>query len=103
MTIRILPSAVDDIRRGFRFYDHKQRGLGEYFSEAVYNGIDSLAQNAGIHPLHFGNFHRKLLRTFPFAVYYRLERSEVKVYAVIDCRRSPDWIRKRISRSAGQP
>jgi hypothetical protein len=40
--------------------------------------------------------HRLLSKRFPFAIYYRIESDEVRVYAVLDCRRDPAWIRKRL-------
>ena len=59
--------------------------------------IDSLILSAGMHPVHFGNYHRLLSKRFPFAVYCRLEEQTVLVYAVLDCRRNPAWIRKRLT------
>ena len=37
-----------------------------------------------------------LSKRFPFAVYYRIVENEILVYAVLDCRRDPAWIRKRL-------
>lgn len=35
-------------------------------------------------------------RGFPFAIYYSVEKELVRVHAVLDCRRNPSWIRKRL-------
>jgi len=45
----------------------------------------------------YGKYHRLLSKRFPFAVYYRVEEQAVLVYAVLDCRRRPAWIRKRLA------
>jgi plasmid stabilization system protein ParE len=96
MKIRILASASQDLVDGYWFYEKQAEGIGGYFLDTLYSDIDSLAINAGIHPLHFGKYHRLLSRRFPFAVYYRVERGTVLVYAVLDCRRQPAWIRDRL-------
>ena len=51
----------------------------------------------GGHAIYFGRFHRALSKRFPFAIYYRVAGQEVQVYAVLDCRRSPAWIRSHLS------
>jgi len=96
MKIKILESAKQDLREGFDFYESQERGIGNYFLETLFSDIASLQLFAGIHSLHFGRYHRLLSKRFPFAVYYRIEGDEVKVYAVLDCRRDPAWIRKRL-------
>ena len=35
-------------------------------------------------------------RSFPFAIYYRVDGEVATVVAVLDARRSPQWIRKRL-------
>jgi len=37
-----------------------------------------------------------LSKKFPFAVYYRIKDQKIYVYAVLDCRKSPAWTRKKI-------
>ena len=68
MKVEILESARKDLVGGFYFYEKQADGIGSYFLESVYSDIDSLIDNAGIHPLLFGNYHRLLATRFPFAV-----------------------------------
>jgi len=96
MKIKILRSAREDLKEGFRFYELQQRGLGSYFLESLYSDIESLKLFAGIHSIHFQRYYRLLSKRFPFAVYYRIEEDEIKIYAVIDCRKDPAWIRKKL-------
>jgi len=86
---------MQDLSEGFGFYESQRRGLGSYFLESLFSDIESLRLFAGVHGVHFGQYHRLLSKRFPFAVYYRLEDNEVRVYAVLDCRRDPAWVRKR--------
>jgi hypothetical protein len=64
MKLRILPSAIEDISDGSRFYETQVEGLGSYFIESVFSDIDSLKLYAGIHPKVFG-YHRLLSKRFP--------------------------------------
>ena len=69
----------------------------EYFLNSLFADIDSLTLYGGIHALKSG-FHSMLASRFPYAVYYRLDNDEVVVRAVLDCRRNPAWIKKRLER-----
>lgn len=96
MKIKILASAIQDLIDGYRFYEKQTEGLGAYFLDTLFSDIDSLAIYGGIHPIYFKKYNRALSKRFPFAIYYRLENDTVRVYAVLDCRRNPSWIRKRM-------
>ena len=96
MKPRILSSATGDLLDGYAFYERQGEGLGRYFLDSLYSDIDSLIVNAGIHSIHFGRYHRLLSKRFPFAVYYRVEDDMASVYAVLDCRKNPAWIRKKL-------
>ncbi len=95
MRIRILNEAEKDLEEGYRFYESQSPGLGSYFLDSLYSDIDSLSYFAGIHPVVFGH-NRLLSNRFPFAVYYRIIDDVVLIFAVLDCRQSPIWIRKRL-------
>jgi len=96
MKIKISEAAEQDLIEGHRFYERQSAGLGDYFLDSVLADIESLHLYAGIHASHFG-YHRLLARRFPFAIYYRVEGEIIKVYAVLDCRRDPAWIRDRLT------
>ncbi len=93
--IVLLRSAVDDLIRGREFYETQDEGLGDYFEEALAADIESLRLFAGIHALVHG-YHRMLSARFPYAVYYEVVEKTIRVRAVLDCRRDPQWIRSRL-------
>lgn len=96
MRIELLDSAEKDLLDGFRFYERQSKGLGNYFLECLFSDIDSLNLYAGIHTIHFG-YNRMLSKKFPFAIYYKSNREIIRIYAILDCRRNPAWIRNRLS------
>ena len=97
MNIKILASASQDLIDGYWFYEKQSAGIGKYFLDTLFSDIDSLIVNTGIHPVSFKQYHRLLSKRFPFAVYYAIEGESVLIYAVLDCRRSPAWIRDKLT------
>jgi plasmid stabilization system protein ParE len=95
MKIKILPAALQDLENGYYFYEQQSERLGDYFLDSLYSDIDSLQIHAGLHVL-FHQYHRLLSKRFPFAVYYKLENQTAVVYAVLDCRSNPTWIKQRL-------
>ena len=95
MEFRILETAKEDLREGWKFYEKNAVGLGEYFLDCIQADVRSLIIYTGIHEMTNG-FYRMLAKRFPFAVYYLIEGDCVDVYAILDCRRNPEWITKRL-------
>ena len=95
MNVRVLQSAEEHLAEGTRFYEDQELGLGIDFLQSLLADIGSLAAYGGIHAQRFG-FHRSVSKRFPFAIYYLLDGDTVKVHAVLDGRRSPAWIRRRL-------
>ena len=95
--IRILTPARRDLVGGYRFYERQGEGIGRSFLDTLYSDIESLRVNAGIHPQSIAGYRRLLSKRFPYAVYYRIEKDEIRVYAVFDNRRNPEMIRKRLT------
>jgi plasmid stabilization system protein ParE len=97
MKLRILDSASQDLIDGYHFYEKQQSGLGDYFLDSLFSDIDSLLLYAGIHAVYFGDFHRSLAKRFPFGIYYQVIAQEVLIYAVLDCRQNPAWLRTQVN------
>lgn len=96
MMVVVLEDAAADLEAGRLFYDSLEPGVGEYFIESLLSDFDSLVLYAGVHSLHFG-FHRMLSKRFPFGIYYELEGDTALIYAILDMRRDPLWIRSELA------
>lgn len=97
MTVVVLEEAAADLEFGGEFYESREPGIGNYFVESLLSDLDSLALYAGIHGRHFG-FHRMFSKRFPFAIYYELEGDIAYVYAILDMRRDPLWLRAELEK-----
>ncbi|MEN4053901.1 type II toxin-antitoxin system RelE/ParE family toxin [Sulfurimonas sp. NWX79] len=95
MTIKILDDAEKDIAIGISFYESQKDGLGRYFLDSILSDIESLLIYAGIH-IVISDYYRLLSKRFPFSIYYKIKEDTVYIYAVLDCRRDPNSIAKRL-------
>jgi hypothetical protein len=95
MTVVILEDAAEDLESGERFYESCATGIGDYFLDSILSDLDSLVLFAGVHPIYFG-LHRMLSKRFPFGIYYEVEADIVYVYAILDLRGNPAWIRQHL-------
>ena len=96
MRIQILDQAEQDLIEGFHFYEEQQPGLGSYFLANLYADIESLQIHGGTHSRQYKAYHRLLSKRFPFAVFYTVGNKTAFIYAVVDCRRDPAWIRSKL-------
>jgi hypothetical protein len=95
-TVVVLVEAAEDIEQARDFYDGQEPGVGGYCADSLVADIASLALYHGIHARHFG-FYRMLAHRFPFGIYYQDTATETRVFAVLDLRRNPNWIRNELS------
>lgn len=54
-----------------------------------YAGIGEVTENQLISAQVHGEFRRRLLRRFPYAIYYRIEGNEIIVFGLFHCARDP--------------
>jgi|SRR6185503_18935770 len=94
--IRISEEAVRDLQEGFLFYEAQERGLGDYFVTCLRADIERLRVHAGIHRIVYKDYRRLLGKVFPYGLFYTVEADCVILWAVIDLRRDPEWIRQRL-------
>jgi hypothetical protein len=95
--VRISADALCDLNEGFLFYEQQEIGLGDYYASSLRADIEELKITGGAHRIVFRKFHRSLSRIFPYGIFYLLEGSWVVVYAVIDLRRDPEFIRRQLT------
>lgn len=96
----ILPRAAEDIEAGRDFYDRIDPGVGGYFLDCILADLDQLSRLHGFHRMQFG-FHRVLSERFPFGIYYREQAENVQVFAILDLRMEPTWIREELEERNG--
>ena len=93
---RISEDALEDLNDGFLFYEAQEAGLGDYFVACLRADIEGLSASAGSHRVVYHDYHRLLSRVFPCGILYTVEEGAVVVWAVVDLRRDPAWIRGKL-------
>lgn len=94
--IRISDDALDDLNHGFLLYEVQEAGLGDYFTSCLRADIEGLRITGGIHRIVHADYHRLLSRVFPYGIFYTKEGDAVTVWVVLDLRRDPEWIARRL-------
>ena len=92
----VLQEAASDIERGIDFYNAIEDGVGLYFRDSIIADIRRLGVYFGEHRNHQG-FLRALSSRFPYAIYYQDKDAIRQVVAVLDLRRSPEWIHDQLT------
>jgi len=99
MRVTVLESARRSIVNGYHFYENREAGLGLYFVDSILSDLRSLEILAGLHEIFVDDYRKLISKKFPFAIYYKVENNVGVVYAVLDCRRDPEWILNQLNRS----
>ncbi len=95
-TLRFLPQVEADVWNGRTWYEDKSPGLGEEFLRVFYAGAEEVARSPQIYATVHRDFRRRLLRRFPYAIYFRIERDYVVVLGLFHCARDPRRLRKEL-------
>ncbi|HSF10199.1 MAG TPA: hypothetical protein VLA60_12355 [Nitrospirales bacterium] len=89
---RFLPEVEDDAVAAYIWYEQKAPGLGEEFLRTFYGDAGKLSQNPLLYPTLHLKFRRRLLRRFPYAIYFSSEEREIVVSGLFHCARDPRGI-----------
>lgn len=95
-TLRFLPAVGEDAIGGYAWYEEKTPGLGEEFLRVFYACASEIPRTPLLYPEVHREFRRRLLRRFPYAIYFRIEGNENVVFGLFHCARDPRTIRARL-------
>jgi len=101
--IRISSDALADLNDAFLFYEEQVRGIGDYFTSCLRADIEELRITGGVHRMVHRQFYRSLSRVFPYGIFYTSDENTVTVYAVVDLRRDPEFIRRHLEELKASP
>lgn len=71
-TLLILPEVEEDAINGYSWYEEKLKGLGEEFLRIFYANASEITGNPEMYRKVYGEFRRRLLRRFPYAIYFNI-------------------------------
>jgi plasmid stabilization system protein ParE len=94
--LRFLPEVEEDVITGYLWYEEKSPGLGEEFLRMFYASAGELPRNPLLYSKVYNEFRRRLLRRFPYAIYFMIKDGEIIVFGVFHCARDPRAIRMKL-------
>lgn len=89
MNLRYTDRALDDIEVALVWYERQRNGLGLEFLDCVERAILRILENPEAHRIRYKHFRACIVRRFPFAVYYTIERDALVVHSVFHQHRDP--------------
>jgi plasmid stabilization system protein ParE len=94
--LRFLPEVEEDGIGSYVWYEAKSPGLGEEFLRVFYACANEIPRNPLLYPEVYNKFRRRLLRRFPYAIYFMIENNQVIVFGLFHCARDPRTIAKKL-------
>jgi hypothetical protein len=95
-SIRFLPEVADDAVAAYAWYESRVPGLGDEFLRLFYASADEIPESPRLYQEVHAGFRRRLLRKFPYAVYFRIAQDQVVVFGLFHCARDPAAITEEL-------
>jgi plasmid stabilization system protein ParE len=92
----ILPAAERDMTEAYDWYEERQIGLGLRFLRSVNECFDTICRIPKASKCVHEQYRRRMVRRFPYAVFYEYDEDVVRVYAVFHCSQNPNKWRRRL-------
>lgn len=80
--------AERDLQAARDWYESKQIGLGDVFLDEVAEAMGRLAHRPDLARPYYRQFHRILLRRFPYKLFYQVIDDQVIVFRVLHAKQS---------------
>ena len=97
-TIILKPWTEEDILGAAKWYSIEQPDLGMEFSKAVSEKLLIIKTNPYFFQLKTKTVRVAFLTSFPYGIYYTVEKDRIIVHAVLHAKRSPRIWKKRTKR-----
>jgi len=95
LPIRLRLEVTSDLSEAADWYNAQRAGLGDEFVVAAFKAMDELAERPTWFPVVHKDVRRYLMDPYPYAIYFRSERSRVSILGVIHTARSPRVWKRR--------
>lgn len=74
--------AKDDLETAFLWYERQQLGLGKDFLDQIEAAIAQVSSNPKAQPLYHDTIRGRLVRRFPFTLFYSIEAEGLIIHSV---------------------
>ena len=95
--ILIKQEAELDLQDAYNWYEENSRGLGSEFIRVIDASLSTIQRNPFAYPEVYKKIRRKLIRRFPYGIFYLIESETIYVIACFHVKRDPQQWRKRLN------
>ena len=88
-TIEFKPEVYDDIKVAYDWYESQRVGLGEDFLLTLEESYAKIVRMPKLYQLIYETVRRKLVRRFPYGVFFTLRGDKIIVIAVLHTKSNP--------------
>ncbi|MEI6127167.1 MAG: hypothetical protein WCQ99_11510, partial [Pseudomonadota bacterium] len=78
------------------WYEKKSKGLGDEFLRIFYACTTEIQHNPLLYRKIYKNFRRRLLKRFPYSIYFKLDKRNIVVSGLFHSARNPVTLEKEI-------
>ena len=83
--------AEHELNQAAQYYELEEPGLGSAFLDGVDRCLRSIAEHPDAGQILQGSVRRRLLRRFPYALLYKIKPSGIRILAVMNLKRRPNY------------
>ena len=91
------PEAREEFLAAIDLYNQTEPGLGLDFASEINAAVELIEAFPNAWTLVDFEIHRCLVRRFPYALLYAVEKDMVMIYAVMHVHRDPDYWKSRLN------
>ena len=95
-TIEFKPEVYDDIKIAYDWYESQRVGLGEDFLLTLEESYAKIVRTPKLYQLIYKIVRRKLVRRFPYGIFFTLRGDKIIVIAVLHTKSNPVTWNERI-------
>jgi plasmid stabilization system protein ParE len=90
------PEAEADLREAKDWYESQREGLADEFRVCIEEAMDRILRMPELQVEIYKGVRRRLVRRFPYAIFYKTEDTRIVVIAVMHAHRKPGRWRARV-------
>jgi plasmid stabilization system protein ParE len=96
-TLRFLEEVEDDAHSASTWYEERHTGLGDEFLEAFFESARQITAGPLLYEEVHGDIRRRLMRRFPYAIYFMMEEANIIIVGLFHCARDPRTIESEVA------
>lgn len=87
--LALSPETECDVDEAYAWYERQRPGLGEELLSCIEAALESIRRDPKLNPVVHDGYRRKLVRRFPYAIFYEQAGIVVTVFGIIHTSRDP--------------